>query len=87
MVPESDLPTFVAEAFETVLGRSPSQQERLKSQDFVNQQTLLFRNPEKLTPFRAGKASPIPGATDPELRARENLIHVLFNSDEFVTIR
>jgi uncharacterized membrane protein len=85
--PGINLPTFVVEAFETVLGRSPTPQERLKSQDFVNQQTLLFRNPEKLTPFRAGKANPIPGATDPELRARENLIHVLFNSDEFVTIR
>ena len=38
------------------------------------------------------KGGPVPAsadvpASDPALRARENLVHVLFNHNDFVTIR
>lgn len=35
----------------------------------------------------APAAQSVPPSSEPEMRARENLIHVLFNHNEFVTIR
>ena len=45
------------------------------------------RRPSKLTPFASGPATAVKPAADPRLRARENLVHVLLNHNDFVTIR
>lgn len=83
-----DQSTFVRSAFETVLGRLPSAKELTESRSFLRDQALLYRNPEKLTPVpAAGTASDVPPAEEPDVRARENLVHVLFNHNDFVTIR
>jgi Protein of unknown function (DUF1553) len=80
--------TFIAAAFETVLGRPPSAKERTKLEEFLRSQEELFsRNPARLTSFGAGSPAELQPATQPYLRARENLVHVLFNHNEFVTIR
>ena len=78
---------FIAAAFETVLGRPPSAKERTKSERFLREQADLFRSPERLTSFRAGSPGELKPAVEPVLRARENLVHALFNHNEFVTIR
>lgn len=78
---------FVTAAFEQVLNRRPSDVERDRCEQFLKQQTELFKAPGKLEPFPANFDSVIPPATDPRLRAREDLIHVLFNHNDFVTIR
>jgi hypothetical protein len=48
---------------------------------------LARRYAESLTLFDAGPAPAVPAAADPRQRAREGLVHVLFNHNDFVTIR
>ena len=78
---------FVNAAFERVLGRPPTQKERARSKGFLKSQADRLRDPGKLAAFEGGDASEVPPSAEPWLRARENLIHVLFNHNEFVTIR
>ena len=78
-------PEFVARAFEAVLGRVPSELERVACEHFLK--NLAGRYAESLTLFDAGPDSAVPAATDPRQRAREGLVHVLFNHNDFVTIR
>ena len=78
---------FVAAAFERVLGRAPSAEEATVSLQFLEQQAQLLKDSGKLTPFKSGQPSEVAAAADPLLRARENLVHVLINRNEFVTIR
>jgi hypothetical protein len=78
---------FVTAAFEQVLNRPPSDRERSRSERFLREQADLFGLPAKLTPFPTGPDAVTPPAADPAGRARENLIQVLFNHNDFVTIR
>jgi mono/diheme cytochrome c family protein len=78
---------FITEAFERVLGRPPSGEELVESTSFVREQTELFSQPEKLTAFRSGSAAEVTPGSDPHLRARESMVHALFNHNDFVTIR
>jgi hypothetical protein len=50
---------------------------------FLERQEALFQSAKALTPFLPETTVPI----DAKLRAREDLIHALFNRGEFVTIR
>jgi hypothetical protein len=62
---------FVTVAFEEVLGRPPTAEERSTCEYFLaSQANLLARK-----------------AADPHQRARTDLVHVLMNHNEFVTIR
>jgi hypothetical protein len=70
-----------------VLGQPPSAQEQAAGKQFLNKQAELFRDVKKLTAFRSGSAAEVPPATEPQLRAREDLVHVLLNHNEFVTVR
>jgi hypothetical protein len=64
---------FVNRAFGTILGRPPSEQERSAALEFLNKQ------PDRLASWQV---------SDPTAaRARENLVHVLLNHNDFVTIR
>ena len=78
---------FVAEAFDAILNRPPSVAERSESLKFLLQQEELFQNPAKLTPVATGAAGEIKPESAPHLRAREDLVHVLLNHTDFVTIR
>jgi hypothetical protein len=78
---------FVADSYEVVLGRRPSDDEMIESLDFLNRQTELLSNPTKLTTAPGGAATAVKPASDARQRARENLVHVLMNHHEFVTIR
>ena len=78
---------FVVAAFEQILTRSPSAEMKSASSKFLARQAAEFRalDPKQLA------ASPLAGeiapSADPDQRARENLIHALFNHNEFITIR
>jgi hypothetical protein len=74
---------FVRAAFEQVLGRPPSPAEGQASVAFLARQAGLFRTSAAAI-INAGADGP---ATDPAARARENLVHALFNHNDFVTIR
>ena len=43
--------------------------------------------PEALVAFTSGGENPVKPAADPQQRARENLIHVLLNHNDFLTVR
>jgi hypothetical protein len=78
---------FIETAFETVLNRPPSPSERDDAATFLLQQAKLLSDPAKLKPFETGLPMPLKPSAEPVQRARENLVHVLFNLNEFVTIR
>jgi hypothetical protein len=77
---------FVGAAFERVLCRAPTAEERKRCAAFLLDAAELYAKPEKLTPFPAGPAV-TPASTDPKGRAREDLVHVLLNHNDFVTVR
>ncbi len=80
---ESD---FVSAAFETVLGRSPTPGELRRCRDFLLEHAHML-NAKDPQSFAAGGSANRPPAADAQLRARENLVHVLFLHNDFVTIR
>jgi hypothetical protein len=88
--PESNDQTrerFISIAFEQVLSRPPSAAERAECDKFLADQAQRFADPKLLTQFSTGTPSHVPAATDPQQRARENLVHVLLNHNDFLTIR
>lgn len=87
-MPEAERSTvFITTAFRQILNRPPTDEERAECGRFLEEQSARFANPATLTQFTAGTAIPVAPATDPAQRARENLIHVLLNHNDFLTIR
>ena len=82
-----DAADFVGAAFEHILGRPPTEAERAESETFLSEQAALLADPSKLKPFDGGTAPKVPPAAAAAQRAREDLVQVLFNHNEFVTIR
>lgn len=84
---KSDSAQFIRAAFETTLGRQPAAKELAESQSFLRQQESLFASKKAEGPAKAAVTGKVPPADEPDLRARETLVHVLFNHNDFVTIR
>jgi len=82
----SDSLSFVSAAFEHVLARSPSEAERAECLGFLGQGTAPT-NASIGESARANDMDCKAPATDPALRRRESLVHVLLNHHDFVTIR
>jgi hypothetical protein len=78
---------FLTAGFEQVLGRPPTAEERGRCERFLREQAALLREPARLAAFPPAPDAVVPPAADPAQRAREDLIHVLFNHNDFVTIR
>jgi len=84
---EADRPrAFVAAAFERVLCRPPSDEEAATCLEFLTTQAAKLADIQALAPFVAGEENPVKPSADPAQRARENLVHVLLNHNDFVTI-
>jgi hypothetical protein len=80
----SDPAAFVTAAFERVLSRPPTSSETAECIAFLTEQAAEHaKSPPKNSDDPSGRTP----AKDPALRARENLIQVLFNHHEFVTVR
>ncbi|WP_197440554.1 PSD1 and planctomycete cytochrome C domain-containing protein [Polystyrenella longa] len=83
---------FVDQAFERILSRPATEAERFASIKFLRQQRELFTTTEEplIVPptedEEPAAAETLP-ATEPAARARENLIHALFNHTDFITVR
>ena len=82
-----DSEDFIDTAFQQLLARKPSDIERSECRQFLEHQSKLLSQPDKLTTFTGGPRTVPPPAVDPKVRARENLVHVLINHNDFVTIR
>ncbi len=88
---EGDLPerqvAFITAAFESILSRAPTAAEMVACQKFLERNSVTVASVDPAV-FPAGdQLSLRAAATVPYLRARENLIHVLFSHNDFVTIR
>jgi hypothetical protein len=77
---------FVRAAFETVLSRPPTDHEAVRCRHFLAEHEGVLRQ-APTEPFAAGGSAKQAPSTDPGMRARENLVHVLFLHNDFVTIR
>lgn len=77
---------FVVAAFETVLNRPPTSEERSASLKFLRQNADLVKS-ANLPVFAAGGQSRRGPSSTGHLRARENFVHVLFSHNAFVTVR
>ncbi len=76
---------FIQAAFEQVLGRWPLPAEQEAATAFLGRQVRLFDSASaEIKSTRHDSYGP---AIEPAARARENLIHALFNHNDFVTIR
>jgi hypothetical protein len=97
----NDSARFVTTAFERVLSRSPTAEEMALTTKFLDEQTRTLTSGTGFTLARSASegnegatgVSPVPlgdtnsPASQPALRARENLVHVLLNHNDFLTIR
>ncbi len=78
---------FIRSAFATVLCRDCLPEELTACRQFLVSQTTVLSQPSKLTPFKAKTNVRTQPAGDPSQRARESLVHVLINHNDFVTVR
>jgi hypothetical protein len=86
--PEADRPTaFIDAAFERVLCRPATAEERATCLEFLMAQTQRFVDAGSLEAFTAGEANAVKPSADPAQRSRENLVHVLLNHNDFLTVR
>ncbi|MBL8817305.1 MAG: DUF1553 domain-containing protein [Planctomyces sp.] len=89
---ENAVDEFVRLAFLRVLNREPNASEIMECSSFLQQQTSRFQSAEPLTAFPgsapvAATDNVVKPSADAAQRARENLIHVLLNHNDFVTVR
>ena len=78
--------SFIVAAFETVLSRGPSDEESKACKEFLTMQAKQLADSAKLE-LLDNSANAVPPADDPRQRARENLVLVLLNHNDFVTVR
>ena len=78
---------FASLAFEHLLNRQPTDAELTECETFLGEQSQSHAESSKLTRFKTSTTSGVPPSADATQRARENLLHVLFNHHEFVTVR
>jgi len=77
---------FIAIAFEQVLGRPATAEENTLCAQFLISQIARLTDAKSLTPFAGGEPAAVKPSTDSRQRAREDLVHVLLNHNDFVTI-
>jgi hypothetical protein len=83
-----DLAKYIQSAFEQVLSRPATAAELDTCRQFVTEQSkFLEANKSRLTGTTTTTTDGTKASADPALRARENLIHLLLNHHDFVTIR
>jgi hypothetical protein len=78
---------FVELAFKQMLARQPSDEEVTTCREFLIQQSATLAKPSELTELGGKAKANIAASADPLMRAHENLVHVLMNHNDFVTIR
>jgi hypothetical protein len=83
----ADPRTFVQAAFEHVLSRPAREEEVQTCVAFLAEQHAFFeKNVARLTETAVNPSDAAKPSADRVLRARENLVHVLLNHHDFVTI-
>ncbi len=78
---------FIRNSFLKILSREPTELEATTCEQFLTSQSTLLENKESLTTVSANTKAKLDAADSPALRARENLIHVLLNHNDFISVR
>jgi hypothetical protein len=78
---------FIIAAWESILSRPPTSTELQACLDFLRQNISTMQGSEKPAFPASPQTATQPASDLPHQRARENLIHVLFSHNDFVTIR
>jgi hypothetical protein len=78
---------FVQIAFQRMLTRHPTDAESAACREFLQRQAAKLAKPSSLTEFGGKATATVQASEDPPMRARENLIHVLMNHNDFITVR
>jgi hypothetical protein len=79
---------FVAAAYERVLSRHATPEELQMTVEFLEEQKRKLATLAEGVAATGGELSDVTRpASDVELRARESVVHVLLNHNDFVTIR
>src|SRR5947208_6476069 len=73
---------FIESAFIRILCRPPTVDETGACLEFLTLEATTLADPKSLTPFSSGLAASFAPSSDPQQRARENLVHVLFNHND-----
>ena len=84
---DSSSEEFIQQAFRRILSRTPTLKETETCLSFLETQAERLADPSKLTTFSAGGKTEVKPSDAPAARARENLVHVLMNHNDFVTVR
>ena len=87
MAADAEDAQFINAAFTGILNRTPTSEETAACREFLEEQASMLADPSKLSPATVGDSSKVPPAKEPRARAKENLILVLFNHNDFVSIR
>ncbi len=80
-------PSFVSQLFFRVLSRQPTESEMATCLQFLQSQGERIAKQDKLTGFDGASKLKVGPSANPAQRARESLVHVLLNHNEFLTIR
>jgi hypothetical protein len=84
---EAQETAFVEAAYEQVLSRPPAPAEVEACRRFLARESAVLGS-GALTAYPGGGGPPVtPPAREGRLRAREDLVHVLFSHNDFVTVR
>jgi len=78
---------LVENAFLRILCRQPTLEEMNSCLEFLRDQTAALSDTKMLTAFSSGPAATVPPSSDSAQRAYENLVLVLFNHNDFITVR
>src|SRR5262249_42823940 len=82
----TDAAAFTTAAFEQVLSRPPTAEELAECVAFLKQRAQRYSEGKEPPPAAADAEGRLP-SSQPALRARENLVHVLLNHHDLVTVR
>ena len=85
--PVQDDKEFIHAAYIHLLTRPPTQDETNLCEQFLKLQTKLLSQTDHLTHFTGGPKPMIEPSSDPHQRAREDLVHMLMNHNDFITVR
>lgn len=78
---------FIVAAWETILSRQPTTGEIDACHDFLKANATVVQDADQTTFPASNQTASQPASTVPHQRARENLVHVLYSHNDFVTIR
>ena len=77
---------FIVVAFESILSRTPTLAEQKMCEEFLSKQRTIFSK-AKTNSLKAQPAKGVtPASSEPAPRARESLVRVLLNHNDFITI-